>query len=264
MDTTRTNQKENQKENQYENKISEIIQSALIDLYGVNGYKSIMVTMIKICGKTEKEIITNYELFAELIEGIYGRLGDSKILDPIKFEINKIGLENIKQKEKPSKKKPMRLLIADDEPLILKLYSTWLELKNREVITVEDGQKCIDVYKKEVKEHQSKDYFDVVILDQKMPKKTGVQAAIEILQINPNQRIIFASGYVEKALMDALTKLNKAIEVLEKPFSLEKLDKMINETTIFEKLEKININQEEKEVSEKLIEVMEILKNQNY
>lgn len=252
----------NHEKNEYRKQISEIIQSTLIDLYGVNGYKSIIATMVKICGKTEKDIITNYELFAELIEGIYGRLGDSKILDPIKCEINKIGLNNIKQEEKPFKKKPMRLLIADDEPLILKLYSTWL--KNKEVITVEDGQKCIDIYKKESEHNQSKNYFDVVILDQKMPNKTGLQAATEILQINPNQRIIFASGYVEKTLMDALTKLNRAIEVIEKPFSLEKLDKMINDTIIFEKLEKININQQEKEVSDKLNEIMEVLQNQNY
>jgi len=69
---------------EYKNQISEIIQGSLIDLHGVNGYKTIMETMRKICGKKEKEIITNYDLFAELIEGIFGRLGNSKILDPIK------------------------------------------------------------------------------------------------------------------------------------------------------------------------------------
>ncbi len=85
----------------YENQISEIIQGELIDLHGVNGYKSIMQTMMKICGKTEKEIITNYELFVELTEGVFGKLGNSKILDPIILKINKIGIENIHQNEKP-------------------------------------------------------------------------------------------------------------------------------------------------------------------
>ena len=85
----------------YENQISVIIQGELIDLHGVNGYKSIIQTMMKICGKTEKEIITNYELFAELTEGVFGKFGNSKILDPITFKINKIGTENIHQNEKP-------------------------------------------------------------------------------------------------------------------------------------------------------------------
>jgi len=35
-----------------------------------------MHAMMKICGKTEKEIITKYELFAKLIEGIFGRSGN--------------------------------------------------------------------------------------------------------------------------------------------------------------------------------------------
>jgi len=39
---------------------------------------------------------------------------------------------------------------------------------------------------------------------------------------------------------------------------------MINNTTIFEKLEKINIRQEERDVTEKLAEVMIVLKTQNY
>lgn len=248
----------------YENKISEIIQRSLIDLHGGNGYKSIMETMMKVCGKPEKEIITNYELFAELIEGIFGRLGNSKILDPIKLEIQKIGKENIQQEEKPTPKKPIRLLVADDEPHILELYKEWLEFENKKVVAVEDGKKCVEVYIKEYNHHKSKNYFDVVILDQKMPNMTGLQAAVEILKINPQQRIIFASGYLEKTLLESLTKLNKAIEVIEKPFSMEALINMIDQTTLFEKLEKININQEEKDISEKLSDAMLLMKNQNY
>ncbi|MDQ3967915.1 MAG: hypothetical protein M3275_05910 [Thermoproteota archaeon] len=37
----------------------------------------------------------------------------------------------------------------------------------------------------------------VVILDYKMPKKDGLRVAKEILDMNPEQRIIFASAYVE-------------------------------------------------------------------
>jgi hypothetical protein len=58
-----------------------------------------------------------------------------------------------------------------------------------------------------------------------------------------------------------LTKLNKAIAVIEKPFSLDVLDYMINNSVIFEKLERINLNQEEKDISQKLYEVMAILQN---
>ncbi len=134
-------------DSKYENQISEIIQGELIDLYGRNGYKSIMQTMMKICGKTEKEIITNYELFADLTEGVFGRFG-SKILDPIKLEINKIGAENIHQEEKQIPKKPMKILIADDDLDILGLYRAFLEAKGKEITLTTDGHKCIEVYKR--------------------------------------------------------------------------------------------------------------------
>lgn len=62
----------------------------LIDLYGINGYKSNMQTMMKECKKSEKEITGNYELFANRIHSILGKYEDSKIIDPIKIEINRI------------------------------------------------------------------------------------------------------------------------------------------------------------------------------
>jgi len=95
-----------------------------------------------------------------------------------------------------------------------------------------------------------------------MPFMTGLQAAVEILKINPQQRMMFASGYIEKTLLDTLSKLNKAIAVIEKPFSLDVLEHMINNITIFEKLEKMNINQQEKDIKQKVSEIMTVLQNQ--
>ena len=40
--------------------------------------------------------------------------------------------------------------------------------------------------------------FDAVILDYRMPRKDGLEVAKEILELNPRQRIIFASAYVKK------------------------------------------------------------------
>lgn len=71
-------------------KISEITESHLIELYGIGGHRSIIQAMIKHCGQTEKEIISNHDLFAELISGIFGELGTAKILEPIKLKINEI------------------------------------------------------------------------------------------------------------------------------------------------------------------------------
>jgi CheY-like chemotaxis protein len=249
------------KDQEYKKQISEIIQGELIDLYGADGYKSIMRTMVKICGRKESEIITNYKLFSELAEGVFGRLAESKILDPIKLEIDKIGEENIHQK-KLSKSNSTRLLIADDETEILTLYKVFLESKGKQVTLTTDGRKCVEAYKEKFYQNQQENYFDVVILDQKMPIMTGLQAATEILKINPQQKIIFASGYLEQTLLELLTKLNRAIAVIEKPFSLDVLEHMINNRVVFEKLDKISINQEEKDINQKISEIKTVLQNQ--
>ncbi|MCV0400691.1 MAG: response regulator [Nitrosopumilus sp.] len=245
----------------FEKELAEIIQGELIDLYGNKGYKTIIQTMINISGRKESEIITNYELFSELSEGVFGRLSESKILGPIKLKMDKIGKDNIRQGKK-EQRTPTRLLIADDEPEILSLYKTFLESKGKEITVTTDGRKCVEAYKKKSDESNNKNYFDVVILDQKMPIMTGLQAAIEILNINPQQKIIFASGYLEKTLLEALEKLNKAIAVIEKPFSLDVLDNMINNKELFENLEKITINQEERDISRKVSEIITVLQNQ--
>jgi len=251
----------------YENKISQIIETTLIDLYGTKGYKSIIQTMMRDCGKSEKQITGNYELFADMIQGIFGRIGDSKILDPIKMEINRIGINKMNQTNtveqvSSGEIKQTRLLIADDEPHILELYQDWLKLDNRHVITAENGQKCLEIYQKEnshSKSNQLEDYFDVVILDHSMPIMSGLQTAVEILKINPDQRIIFASGYIEKTLSDSLTHLNKAIEVIKKPFSIEALNDMINNKILFNKLKEINSNQKEENASTRYSNAMLIL-----
>lgn len=253
----------------YENKISQIIETSLIDLYGTNGYKSIIQTMMKECGKSEKEITGNFELFAEKIQGIFGRVGDAKILDPIKMEINRIAINKINAIEPATniQTKQMRLLIADDEPHLLELYQDWLKLDNRHVITAENGQKCLEIYQKEYthsKLNHLQNYFDVVILDHNMPILNGLQTAIEILKINPDQRIIFASGYIEKTLSDSLTNINKAIEVIKKPFSIDSLDDMINNKILLNKFKEINSNQKEENISTRYSNAMSILNNYNH
>ncbi len=248
----------------YENQISQIIEISLIDQYGTNGYKSIIKTMMKECGKSEKEITGNYGLFANMVQTVFGKIGDSKILEPIKMEINRLGITQTNTIEIPDMQtKQMRLLIADDEPHLLSVYQDWLKLDNRHVITAENGQKCLEIYCAHSKSNQLQNYFDVVILDHNMPVLNGLQTAIEILKINPNQRIIFASGYIENIVLDSLTEINKAIEVIKKPFSIEALDDMINNKTLLNKFEEINSNQREESISVKYSNAMEILNNYN-
>lgn len=142
----------------------------------------------------------------------------------------------------------LKILIADDEPDMIDSYKEMLERNNYDVQTAQDGEKCLDIYREAFQLRNSKtddsthSPFEVVILDYMMPKKNGLQAAEEILSLNPHQRIIFASAYLEGAVLESAKKLGKIIEVLKKPFSLDELVELIENKEMFHQLEKLNVN----------------------
>ena len=75
-----------------------------------------------------------------------------------------------------------------------------------------------------------------------MPKKDGMEVAKEILSINPNQRIIFASAYVKDTLVDSVKELKQAVELMQKPFKLEALIDTLEDKEIYEELRKLNVD----------------------
>ena len=101
----------------------------------------------------------------------------------------------IKEKTKANIKMSMKILIAEDNQYTALQYNKILQKYGHDVIIVKDGQECISKYEESAgqKEFEAieKNPFDVVILDQSMPKKTGSQVAEEILEQKPGQRIIF-------------------------------------------------------------------------
>ena len=144
---------------------------------------------------------------------------------------------------------------------MLDLYREWAKLKGYDAITATDGQKCLSIYRKGLEKIKEKNQkcFDIVVLDHVMPNMTGVETAVEILKLNPNQRIIFASGYVKKIMLESITKINKVIEVIEKPFSLKRLEEIVDKNTMQNKFEEINSNQKIKTPIEKYNKAIEII-----
>jgi response regulator RpfG family c-di-GMP phosphodiesterase len=75
-----------------------------------------------------------------------------------------------------------------------------------------------------------------------MPGKNGVEVAKEILAINPDQRIIFASAYVKETLENSVKELRRVVELLQKPFEIQAFIDTIEDKQVYEELEKIMIN----------------------
>ncbi|HWP78090.1 MAG: response regulator [Thermoproteota archaeon] len=118
----------------------------------------------------------------------------------------------------------MKILVAEDNVFTATQYTKALEKNGHQVIVARDGQECLEVYADELSKSEfdtlDKNPFDVVLLDNNMPKKSGVEVAKEILDKRPNQRIIFASAYDINSLLKAPGTMAESVEVLQKPFSL--------------------------------------------
>src|SRR6185437_13550990 len=139
----------------------------------------------------------------------------------------------------------MKILIAEDDKNVLESYKSILESRNHQVWTAEDGERCIQIYHQELDKLRNLDIklqpFYVVILDYEIPKKNGLETAIEIFELVPDQRIIFASAYTKNTILSLTKKLKYDTEVLQKPFSLDVLIDKIEDREVFKQIESFGI-----------------------
>lgn len=104
------------------------------------------------------------------------------------------------------------ILLVDDDEMIRDLGSRILKKAGYNVIEAANGVEALEKYK-----DHSKD-IDVVILDLIMPKMGGVQCLLELLKMNPDLKVVIASGFsVNGQTKDALRSGAKGF--INKPFN---------------------------------------------
>ena len=75
-----------------------------------------------------------------------------------------------------------------------------------------------------------------------MPKKDGLQVAKEIFELNPKQRVIFASAYVQDTLVDSVKHLKRVVELMQKPFGLQQLIDTVEDKESYEALNNLIVS----------------------
>lgn len=107
---------------------------------------------------------------------------------------------------------PIRILIVDDEPSLLRMMSLYLSRKGFSV-AVADGAEAA-----RAQTASSTDGFDVVVADATLPGTTLEKLAREFLDADPGVRVLAASGYpVDMNVLEAAAPGRVAF--LHKPFS---------------------------------------------
>lgn len=90
------------------------------------------------------------------------------------------------------------LLIADDEPDMLLLLRVAIRVANdglEIVAEAEDGEQALHRFNDLRQTDPSGP--DVVVLDNRMPTMSGMEAAAEILRHHPDQRIVLYSAHLD-------------------------------------------------------------------
>ena len=123
----------------------------------------------------------------------------------------------------------LHILAAEDNQFAGLQYKKIFEKYQHNITIARDGDECVELYKKKLEKshHDGSEPFDIVLLDFVMPKRNGVRVAKDILELRPNQKIIFVSAFGNGVLDDASAILKDSVEIIQKPFSLEFLVKKL-------------------------------------
>jgi len=103
-----------------------------------------------------------------------------------------------------------RALVADDQASVLMLVSRILKGMGLEVVTVDDGDKAVEVFSRSPLE------VDICVLDVGMPGPSGFEVCRNMRQARPDVPVIFLTGYEGRDLESQIARLWPA-SLLRKP-----------------------------------------------
>ena len=113
------------------------------------------------------------------------------------------------------------VLLVEDEAPVRAFAARALALRGYTVTEASSGEEALEIL-------NSGKEFDVFVSDVVMPGKSGPVWVEEAMELRPNSKVVFVSGYAEEAFSDGLDDMPNAI-FLAKPFSLVELAQKVKE-----------------------------------
>ncbi len=124
------------------------------------------------------------------------------------------------KEETPENYQIPKALVVDDDDLQRELMTKSLELIGIHYVTARDAFEAIDVFHKEKP--------DIIITDLQMPRKNGLELAVEIQKFKPDIPVILVTGSVfEKSDIEQYGA--KIYKTIKKPFRLEEVNHAVME-----------------------------------
>lgn len=121
-------------------------------------------------------------------------------------------------------RRPLRLLLVDDDPAVLHSTEIVLKLKGHSIIAAGGGQAGIDALRAA---RDAGEAFDVVITDLGMPYVDGNQVAREVKDLFPSMPVVLLTGWGRRVTNGDETPAHVDF-VLPKPLELDKLGEVFD------------------------------------
>lgn len=118
----------------------------------------------------------------------------------------------------------LRILVVDDDPMVLKSLRDILEIDGHDVVSADGGQAGIDCFQAAYERHEQ---FAVVITDLGMPHVDGRKVASAVRQCSPATPVIMLTGWGQRLAADS--DYPEHVDcVLGKPPRLKELRRALN------------------------------------
>lgn len=115
-----------------------------------------------------------------------------------------------------------RVLLIDDEEMIIKVAAGMLQRLGYEVIVARGGKEAVEIFQ------ANKENIDVVILDVIMPDMGGGETFDALKMIRPDIKILLSSGY--SIVGEASKILDRGCDgFIQKPFNIKQISNKVNE-----------------------------------
>jgi two-component system response regulator HydG len=126
-----------------------------------------------------------------------------------------------------------KILIVDDEPAHRQMIRAVLDAEGYAIDEAADGKEALNCVRKR--------FYDLILMDIRMSKMSGIEALKEIKLINPGIAVIVMTAYASVSTAVGALK-SGAYDYLTKPLDIDELKILVTKALHHQKLEEENIN----------------------
>ena len=125
---------------------------------------------------------------------------------------------------KPLFKGAGRILLVDDDEVVMETCKILLNTIGFDVLTACDGLMALEMYE------EKGEAIDLVLLDQRMPRMAGDECLEKLIQLNPEIRVVMTSG--NDLNSKQIVESENVVGILPKPYTIEVLSKVLEDATL--------------------------------